>query len=153
MPNHIDQDYEIKGLSGETYSARVVITQDAWDKADQDVQNQTNNILANTPIQLLSIKGKGNGFKRQSDGWSIHTQSDKRLYATNDMGPAPHRFEFNTYKKPPHSGADQSDHEHTTMPRASATAESDSTPILNDGGDTPAQAPTTLEATPPRCAA
>jgi hypothetical protein len=161
MPNHIDQDYQVKGQSGQTYTARVVITQDAWNKADQDVQNQTNQILAVQPIPLLPINGTGKGFKRESNGWTIHTQTNKRLYATNDLGPAPRRFEFDSYKKSPHDlavdGQSDDEHdaqpEHTTMPSTSATAERDSTPILTEGGDTSAQAPITPAATTPHCTA
>lgn len=73
MAYHFDQNCQIKGQSGVVYTARIRITQDAWDKADADAQNQTNAILNNQPIQLLSASGRGPGIKWEGNGWSMHT--------------------------------------------------------------------------------
>ena len=102
MPYHFDQDCAVIGHGGVPYTARIQITQDAWEKADDDVQNEATNILKSEPIQLLSISGKGNGLKRESDGWTIHTQSNKRLYDRTHMEPAPRTFTFDQYRKSPH---------------------------------------------------
>lgn len=102
MPYHFDQECEVKGLGGVPYTVRIQITQDAWDKADGDVQNEATNILSTEPIQLLPISGKGNGLKRESDGWTIHTQSNKRLYDRTHLESAPKTHTFDEYRKSPH---------------------------------------------------
>ena len=102
-PFFIDADYEVQGLSKIPYTAHIQITQTAWAAADPDVQRDALNILNAPPIQLLPLNGKGNGIKRESNGWTIHTQTDKRLYDTDTSGGgAPKTFLFDTYKKAPH---------------------------------------------------
>lgn len=100
--NYYDQNRNIKGTGGGVYTARVIITQEAWNKADQDAQKQSMNILANEPIPLLTSSGKGPGFKWEGNGWSIHTQTNKSLYDTTNLEKAPRNFLFDTYKKRPH---------------------------------------------------
>lgn len=100
--DYINANYEVVGQGGIPWTANVRITQKAWAAADPDTQEQVTNILASTPIQLLPISGTGNGFKRESDGWTIHTQTNKRLYDQTNTGPAPKTFLFDKYRKPPH---------------------------------------------------
>ena len=80
----------------------VTITDDAWDKVPDNEQQLAINVLNAPQVQVMaSLAGKGNGIKRESNGWSIHTQSDKSLYDGNiTKGDAAKKiFVFNAYKK------------------------------------------------------
>jgi hypothetical protein len=88
------------------YQIHVQITDSAWLRVPPQEQDLAINVLSATPVNVMpDLKGKGNGIKRESNGWSIHTQSDKSLYDTNirkgDAGKT--NFVFDTYKKRPHS--------------------------------------------------
>lgn len=85
------------------YTISVKIEDDAWSRLPDEQQLMVIAILSNTPISIMNMKGKGNGIKRESDGWTVHTQSNKSLYcdATKaDMGKKV--FVFNRYAKRPH---------------------------------------------------
>ena len=79
MPFFIDADYMVVGAGSVPFSKRIQIDQDTWDNADADVQSGVTNILASQPIPLLSLSGKGNGIKQESQGVEFHTQTNKRL--------------------------------------------------------------------------
>ena len=84
------------------YMITVTITTDAWDKVPDEEQQLAINVLNAPQVQIMaSLAGKGNGIKRESNGWSIHTQSDKSLYDGNiTKGDAGKKiFVFNAYKK------------------------------------------------------
>ncbi len=109
MPNNPcpppGKDYQASNGRNQ-YRIHVQITDDAWQKVPAQEQNMVINVLGATPVNVMpDLKGKGNGIKRESNGWSIHTQTDKSLYDTNirkgDAGKT--NFVFNTYKKRPHS--------------------------------------------------
>lgn len=84
------------------YSITVIIQDAAWNLVPSTEQDQAISVLNATPVSILNIAGKGNGIKRESNCWSIHTQSDKSLLAdasTADMGRK--AFTFDKYKKRP----------------------------------------------------
>jgi hypothetical protein len=88
-----------------TYSITVTITAGAWNSLPLEEKQKVRNVMAAAPISVMpNLSGKGNGIKRESNGWTIHTQSDKSLYdtniTTNDAGKK--TFVFDTYKKRPH---------------------------------------------------
>lgn len=99
---------------GKTYSATngrndyqitVQITNAAWMKVPVTEQDKVISVLSTEPVTIMpDLSGKGNGIKRESDGWSIHTQSDKSLYDTNIRkgDAAKKNFAFEKYQKRPH---------------------------------------------------
>jgi len=94
--------YKAAGIANE-YDITITIAEDAWNSCAE--QDMVINILATTPIPILaSLASRGNGIKRESDGWTIHTQSNKSLYDTNiSKGDAAKKtFNFTKYKKRPH---------------------------------------------------
>jgi hypothetical protein len=86
------------GAGSVPYPVTIRITQDAWDKADLDVQHGVSSILALNPIPLLSASGKGNGIKAESKGLEFHTQTNKRLQAPG-AGPSSKTMDFDKYGK------------------------------------------------------
>ena len=87
------------------YDITVEITELVWMSVPVAEQELVINILNATPISVMaSLASTGNGIKRESNGWSIHTQTNKSLYDTNiSKGDAGKKsFKFDTYKKRPH---------------------------------------------------
>lgn len=87
------------------YFISVTITDDIWSKVPEDEQQLAINVLNAPKVMVMAnLAGKGNGIKRESNGWAIHTQTDKSLYDMNitakDAGKK--IFVFKTYKKRPH---------------------------------------------------
>ena len=86
------------------FSITITISDAAWNAADAD-HDVILSLLSNTPILVsASIGATGNCIKRESNGWTIHTQTNKSLYDTNiARGDANKKtFTFDTYKKRPH---------------------------------------------------
>jgi hypothetical protein len=87
------------------YMINVSINNDAWDKVPEEEQELAINVLNGEPISIMAgLAGKGNGIKRESNGWTIHTQTNKSLYDTSiAKGDAAKKiFVFSDYKKRPH---------------------------------------------------
>jgi hypothetical protein len=98
------KDYQASNGSN-SYMIHVTINNDAWNKVPEEEQSLAINVLNAPMVSVMAgLSGKGNGIKRESDGWSIHTQSNKSLYdgsiAKGDAGKK--IFVFAAYKKRPH---------------------------------------------------
>jgi hypothetical protein len=52
MANYINGLYWVVAQGGVAYQANVTITQNAWDRANDDVKQKTREILAMQPIPL-----------------------------------------------------------------------------------------------------
>lgn len=105
MPEfEINRSYQVVGAGNVPYSATIQITKQAWAAADDQTKTQVRNILNSEPIPILSISGRGNGIKKESDGWTIHTQTNKRLYDRdrNHSSTSTKTFTFDEYRKSPH---------------------------------------------------
>jgi hypothetical protein len=76
--------YTVVGASRTSYAVRIEIEDKAWAACADDVQNCVISILANQPIQLLPLDGRGNGIKQEFEGLEFHTQTSKRLQAPGD---------------------------------------------------------------------
>lgn len=100
----INGTYQVVGAGNVPYNVTIQITRQAWAAADDDTKTQVQNILGTQPIRILNIGERGNGIKKESDGWTIHTQTNKRLYDRdrNHSAPATKTFTFNEYRKSPH---------------------------------------------------
>lgn len=87
------------------YQITVVIADDVRGTVPPDEQLQIISILNNTPVSIMAgLAGKGNGIKRESNGWCIHNQANKSLYdlSIKPGDAAKKSFLFNAYKKRPH---------------------------------------------------
>jgi hypothetical protein len=87
------------------YTVSVQITDAIWRSVPPSEQDLVVNVLNSPKLSIMpDLKSKGNGIKRESNGWSIHTQTDKSLYDTNiRQGDAGKKvFKFDAYKKRPH---------------------------------------------------
>ena len=86
------------------FTITITIDEDAWTAAEGD-HDEIINVLNADPISVQAgLAAKGNCIKRESDGWSIHTQTNKSLYDTSiAKGDANKKtFHFTRYKKRPH---------------------------------------------------
>lgn len=86
------------------FNITITIDDAAWNAAvgDHDV---ILSLLSNTPISVQAgLAAKGNCIKRESNGWAIHTQTNKSLYDMNiAKGDAGKKvFSFTAYRKRPH---------------------------------------------------
>ena len=87
------------------YDITVTITHAAWLLVPADEQDMVIALLSSEPISVQAgLAAKGDCIKRESNGWSIHTQTNKSLYDMNiSKGDAGKKtFKFDSYKKRPH---------------------------------------------------
>lgn len=86
------------------FNITITIEKSAWDAAAAD-HDVIISLLSSPRITVsAAIGATGNCIKRESNGWAIHTQTNKSLYDTNiTRGDAGKKtFTFDTYKKRPH---------------------------------------------------
>ncbi len=83
----------------------ITITPKVWGKVPPSEQELILSLLASQPISVIAdLKATGNCIKRESDGWTIHTQTNMSLYdkKPGHLSKDNATFVFDRYERRPH---------------------------------------------------